>query len=128
MSGFGVHSAQMAGERSVSVGTARGVAPARAGRVNGEARRLRERETDILDDDEDGLRSLDSIGTRSSSDGLHKGSHNSLLSDDFGSHGGDEHHASVSVSVSTAMDQEGGREDYGRDKRDFLSRGGPLSL
>ncbi|XP_061111783.1 tensin-3-like isoform X2 [Conger conger] len=121
--GFGVESAETAGERAVSAGTGRGVASARAPRVNGEARRLRDRETDILDDDEDGLHSVDSIGTMSSSEGLHKGSHNSLLSDDFGSHGGDEHHASVSVSVSTAMDPEGGREDYRRDKRDFPSRG-----
>ncbi|XP_035286883.1 tensin-3 isoform X1 [Anguilla anguilla] len=131
--GFGVEGsersgAEMPGERSVSAGPARGVASARGARVNGEARRLRDRETDILDDDEDGLHSVDSIGTMSSSEGRHKGSHNSLLSDDFGSHGGDEHHASVSVSVSTAMDTNGGRDDYGRDKRDFLSRGAAIPV
>ncbi|XP_035027452.1 tensin-3 isoform X1 [Hippoglossus stenolepis] len=58
--------------------------------INGEAR-PRERETDILDDEVitgHDLHSVDSLGTLSSS--CHKSSQNSLLSDGFGSPGGDE--------------------------------------
>lgn len=58
--------------------------------VNGDAR-PRDRETDILDDEINtghDLRSVDSLGTLSSS--CHKGSQNSLLSDGFGSPGGEE--------------------------------------
>ncbi|CAN9502820.1 unnamed protein product [Ophioblennius macclurei] len=59
--------------------------------INGEAR-PRERETDILDDEVitgHDLHSVDSLGTLSSS--CHKSSQNSLLSDGFGSPGGEEH-------------------------------------
>ncbi|CAB1428781.1 unnamed protein product [Pleuronectes platessa] len=58
--------------------------------INGDAR-PRERETDILDDEVitgHDLHSVDSLGTLSSS--CHKSSQNSLLSDGFGSPGGDE--------------------------------------
>ncbi|KAM6918579.1 LOW QUALITY PROTEIN: tensin-3-like [Xenentodon cancila] len=59
--------------------------------INGDAR-PRERETDILDDEVitgHDLHSVDSLGTLSSS--CHKSSQNSLLSDGFGSPGGEEH-------------------------------------
>lgn len=59
--------------------------------INGDPR-PRERETDILDDEitaAHDLRSVDSLGTLSSS--CHKSSQNSLLSDGFGSPGGEEH-------------------------------------
>ncbi|XP_060939824.1 tensin-3-like isoform X2 [Limanda limanda] len=58
--------------------------------INGDAR-PRERETDILDDEVitgHDLHSVDSLGTLSSS--CHKSSQNSLLSDGFGSPGGEE--------------------------------------
>lgn len=58
--------------------------------MNGDPR-PRERETDILDDEitaAHDLRSVDSLGTLSSS--CHKSSQNSLLSDGFGSPGGEE--------------------------------------
>nr|XP_019962539.1 PREDICTED: tensin-3 [Paralichthys olivaceus] len=58
--------------------------------INGDAR-PQERETDILDDEVitgHDLHSVDSLGTLSSS--CHKSSQNSLLSDGFGSPGGDE--------------------------------------
>ncbi|XP_041752219.1 tensin-3-like isoform X2 [Coregonus clupeaformis] len=61
--------------------------------VNGDPRPPRERETDILDDEVllsgHDLLSVDSLGTLSSS--CHKSSQNSLLSDGFGSPGGEEH-------------------------------------
>ncbi|KAM4605705.1 tensin-3 [Polymixia lowei] len=59
--------------------------------INGDPR-PRERETDILDDEVmtgHDLHSVDSLGTLSSS--CHKSSQNSLLSDGFGSPGGEEH-------------------------------------
>lgn len=59
--------------------------------INGDAQ-PRERETDILDDEVitgHDLHSVDSLGTLSSS--CHKSSQNSLLSDGFGSPGGEEH-------------------------------------
>ncbi|XP_028987910.1 tensin-3-like [Betta splendens] len=58
--------------------------------INGDPR-PRERETDILDDEviaSHDLHSVDSLGTLSSS--CHKSSQNSLLSDGFGSPGGEE--------------------------------------
>lgn len=58
--------------------------------INGDPR-PRERETDILDDEVNtghDLHSVDSLGTLSSS--CHKSSQNSLLSDGFGSPGGEE--------------------------------------
>ncbi|XP_060900762.1 tensin-3-like [Labrus mixtus] len=58
--------------------------------INGDSR-PRERETDILDDEvitAHDLHSVDSLGTLSSS--CHKSSQNSLLSDGFGSPGGEE--------------------------------------
>ncbi|XP_077954698.1 tensin-3 isoform X3 [Gasterosteus aculeatus] len=67
------------------------IAPARV-HLNGEPR-PRERETDILDDEViagHDLQSVDSLGTLSSS--CHKSSQNSLLSDGFGSPGGEEQH------------------------------------
>ncbi|KAI1901340.1 hypothetical protein AGOR_G00033320 [Albula goreensis] len=151
LTGFGLENAaaetRRLGDRDMP--GAQGMGPARV-RVNGEVR-PRERETDILDDEEeeeeeeDGLmpphdlHSVDSIGTLSSSEGRGhfggvgggcagalKGSQNSLLSDDFGSHTGDNHsnhhqfHSHVSVSVVTDQEDYGGR-GHGAD---FLSRGG----
>ncbi|XP_037643796.1 tensin-3-like isoform X2 [Sebastes umbrosus] len=64
--------------------------------INGDPR-PRERETDILDDEVitgHDLHSVDSLGTLSSS--CHKSSQNSLLSDGFGSPGGEEQQQSQS--------------------------------
>lgn len=72
--------------------------------VNGDAAAPKDRETDILDDEVPGhdLRSVDSVGTLSSSEGHpaaalgpfagHQSSHNSLLSDGFGSSAGEDPH------------------------------------
>ncbi|KAG7455179.1 hypothetical protein MATL_G00253800 [Megalops atlanticus] len=81
--------------------------------INGEAG-PRERETDILDDEVSAhdLHSVDSIGTLSSSEdrhfGGHKGSQNSLLSDEFGSQAGEEQ------PVASPPDPGAGPEEYER--------------
>ncbi|KAM8850493.1 tensin-3-like isoform 2-T2 [Spinachia spinachia] len=66
------------------------IVPGHQVHINGDPR-PRERETDILDDEViagHDLQSVDSLGTLSSS--CHKSSQNSLLSDGFGSPGGEE--------------------------------------
>ncbi|KAJ8276851.1 hypothetical protein GJAV_G00068620 [Gymnothorax javanicus] len=111
-------------ERRTSAGGVGGrvlhVVPAQV-HVNGDVPGVQERETDILDDEvpSHDLRSVDSIGTLSSSEGpcsnapslgqfgYHKSSQNSLLSDGFGSHTGEESHAPL-----------GGPEDYDRSFRE----------
>lgn len=74
--------------------------------INGDPR-PRERETDILDDEITAghdLRSVDSLGTLSSS--CHKSSQNSLLSDGFGSPGGEEHQSQTQhYPVPHAMEE-----------------------
>ncbi|KAJ8279887.1 hypothetical protein COCON_G00069530 [Conger conger] len=101
--------------------------------VNGDAPGARERETDILDDEvpSHDLRSVDSIGTLSSSEGpcsnapslghfgYHKSSQNSLLSDGFGSHTGEEPHAAP-LGGDHGL---GGPEDYDRSFGEAKPRG-----
>ncbi|XP_072009226.1 tensin-3 isoform X2 [Engystomops pustulosus] len=83
--------------------------------VNGNAK-LKERETDILDDEmpNHDLHSVDSIGTLSSSEGqhsnnlgnfsCHKSSQNSLLSDGFFSNTGDEHSHNLVPDLGIGID------------------------
>ncbi|XP_071400782.1 tensin-3 [Centroberyx affinis] len=91
LSGFGLEDPcleEMA-DQGPRVGIQR-IVPAQV-HINGDPR-PRERETDILDDEVmtgHDLHSVDSLGTLSSS--CHKSSQNSLLSDGFGSPGGEEH-------------------------------------
>lgn len=90
LSGFGLEdpSLEDMDDRGPRVGMQH-VVPAQV-HINGDPR-PRERETDILDDEVitgHDLHSVDSLGTLSSS--CHKSSQNSLLSDGFGSPGGEE--------------------------------------
>uniref|UniRef100_A0A8C8VDS8 Tensin 3 n=1 Tax=Pelusios castaneus TaxID=367368 RepID=A0A8C8VDS8_9SAUR len=83
--------------------------------VNGETK-LKDRETDILDDEmpSHDLHSVDSIGTLSSSEGqpsahlgnfsCHKSSQNSLLSDGFGSNTGEDHHSALAPDLGIGVD------------------------
>ncbi|XP_069715821.1 tensin-3 isoform X2 [Phaenicophaeus curvirostris] len=83
--------------------------------VNGDTK-LKDRETDILDDEmpNHDLHSVDSIGTLSSSEGqhsthlgnfsYHKSSQNSLLSDGFGSNTGEEHHNAFASDLGIGVD------------------------
>lgn len=90
LSGFGLDDLSL--EEMDDQGTRVGIqqiVPAQV-HINGDSR-PRERETDILDDEVNtghDLHSVDSLGTLSSS--CHKSSQNSLLSDGFGSPGGEE--------------------------------------
>uniref|UniRef100_A0A8C7S512 Tensin 3 n=1 Tax=Oncorhynchus mykiss TaxID=8022 RepID=A0A8C7S512_ONCMY len=92
LSGFGLEEMSECGGGGPGVMTIQKRAPAQV-HGNGDLRPPRERETDILDDEVllsgHDLRSVDSLGTLSSS--CHKSSQNSLLSDGFGSPGGEEH-------------------------------------
>ncbi|KAM3605152.1 uncharacterized protein V6R79_021456 [Siganus canaliculatus] len=90
LSGFGLDdpSAEEMDDRGTRVGIQQ-IVPAQV-HINGDPR-PRERETDILDDEVNtghDLHSVDSLGTLSSS--CHKSSQNSLLSDGFGSPGGED--------------------------------------
>ncbi|NXF97312.1 TENS3 protein, partial [Eubucco bourcierii] len=92
----------------------RHVVPAQV-HVNGDSK-LKDRETDILDDEmpHHDLHSVDSIGTLSSSEGqhsahlgnfsCHKSSQNSLLSDGFGSNIGEEHHNAFAPDLGIGVD------------------------
>uniref|UniRef100_A0A8C2UCB5 Tensin 3 n=1 Tax=Coturnix japonica TaxID=93934 RepID=A0A8C2UCB5_COTJA len=83
--------------------------------VNGDTK-LKDRETDILDDEmpTHDLHSVDSIGTLSSSEGQHsthlgnlscpKSSQNSLLSDGFGSNTGEDHHNAIAPDLGIGVD------------------------
>ncbi|NXK50795.1 TENS3 protein, partial [Chauna torquata] len=83
--------------------------------VNGNTK-LKDRETDILDDEmpSHDLHSVDSIGTLSSSEGphsahlgnlsCHKSSQNSLLSDGFGSNTGEDHHSAIAPDLGIGVD------------------------
>ncbi|NWV84893.1 TENS3 protein, partial [Dasyornis broadbenti] len=78
--------------------------------------KMKDRETDILDDEmpNHDLHSVDSIGTLSSSEGqhsthlgnfsCHKSSQNSLLSDGFGSNAGEEHHNAFAADLGIGVD------------------------
>lgn len=80
--------------------------------------RPRQQETDILDDDVPAhdLRSVDSLGTLSSSDGPcgghHEGSQNSLLSEGFGSGAGEENAVAPAARPREARGVDGKRTCY----------------
>ncbi|KFP91971.1 Tensin-3, partial [Apaloderma vittatum] len=118
LSGFGLEDSisptrDMTDARSKYSGT-RHVVPAQV-HVNGDTK-LKDRETDILDDEmpNHDLHSVDSIGTLSSSEGqhsnrlgsfsCHKSSQNSLLSDGFGSNTGEEHHNAFAPDLGISVD------------------------
>ncbi|XP_074398095.1 tensin-3 isoform X8 [Zonotrichia albicollis] len=81
-----------------------------------EVTKMKDRETDILDDEmpNHDLHSVDSIGTLSSSEGqhsthlgnfsCHKSSQNSLFSDGFGSNAGEEHHNAFAADLGIGVD------------------------
>ncbi|XP_072454213.1 tensin-3 isoform X3 [Notamacropus eugenii] len=118
LSGFGLEDSvsspkDMTDVRSKYSGT-RHVVPAQV-HVNGDSK-LKDRETDILDDEmpNHDLHSVDSIGTLSSSEGqhsshlgnftCHKSSQNSLLSDGFGSNTGEDHHIALAPDLGISVD------------------------
>ncbi|XP_036594215.1 tensin-3 [Trichosurus vulpecula] len=118
LSGFGLEDSvsspkDMTDVRSKYSGT-RHVVPAQV-HVNGDSK-LKDRETDILDDEmpNHDLHSVDSIGTLSSSEGqhsshlgnftCHKSSQNSLLSDGFGSNTGEDHHITLAPDLGIGVD------------------------
>ncbi|KAM3929739.1 tensin-3 isoform 2-T2 [Leptodactylus fuscus] len=118
LSGFGVNNPtsslkDMTDAQNKYSGT-RHIVPAQI-HVNGNPK-LKERETDILDDEmpNHDLHSVDSIGTLSSSEGqhsnnfgnfsCHKSSQNSLLSDGFCSNTGDEHSHNVVPDLGISID------------------------
>ncbi|XP_042662609.1 tensin-3 isoform X4 [Tyto alba] len=118
LSGFGLEDSvsptkDMTDARSKYSGT-RHIVPAQV-HVNGDTK-LKDRETDILDDEmpNHDLHSVDSIGTLSSSEGqhsthlgnfsCHKSSQNSLLSDGFGSNAGEEHHNVFAPDLGIRVD------------------------
>ncbi|PKU39564.1 tensin-3 isoform x3 [Limosa lapponica baueri] len=118
LSGFGLEDSvnatkDMTDAQSKYSGT-RHIVPAQV-HVNGDAK-LKDRETDILDDEvpNHDLHSVDSIGTLSSSEGqhsthlgnfsCHKSSQNSLLSDGFGSNTGEEHHNAFAPDLGIGVD------------------------
>ncbi|XP_061852978.1 tensin-3 isoform X2 [Colius striatus] len=118
LSGFGLEdpvntNKDMTDARSKYSGT-RHIVPAQV-HVNGDTK-LKDRETDILDDEmpNHDLHSVDSIGTLSSSEGqhsahlgnfsCHKSSQNSLLSDGFGSNTGEEHHNAFAPDLGISVD------------------------
>ncbi|XP_073534449.1 tensin-3 isoform X2 [Phyllobates terribilis] len=118
LSGFGVNNPTSSQKDMTDVqnklsGT-RHIVPAQI-HVNGNSK-LKERETDILDDEmpNHDLHSVDSIGTLSSSEGqhsnnlgnfsCHKSSQNSLLSDGFCSNTGDEHGHNLVPDLGISID------------------------
>nr|XP_021524992.1 tensin-3 isoform X1 [Aotus nancymaae] len=124
LSGFGLEDSrsslkEMTDARSKYSGT-RHVVPAQV-HVNGDAA-LKDRETDILDDEmpHHDLHSVDSLGTLSSSEGpqsahlgpftCHKSSQNSLLSDGFGSNVGEDPQGTLVPDLGLGMDAPYERE------------------
>ncbi|NXK80979.1 TENS3 protein, partial [Amazona guildingii] len=118
LSGFGLEDSvnttkDMTDVRSKYSGTHH-IVPAQV-HMNGDTK-LKDRETDILDDEmpNHDLHSVDSIGTLSSSEGqhsahlgnfsCHKSSQNSLLSDGFGSNAGEEHHNVFASDLGIGVD------------------------
>ncbi|KAM9216843.1 tensin-3 [Dugong dugon] len=118
LSGFGLEESEnsfkdMTDDQSKYSGT-RHVVPAQV-HVNGDTK-LRDRETDILDDEmpNHDLHSVDSLGTLSSSEGqplahhgaftCHKSSQNSLLSDGFGSNTGEDPPGSLGPDLGMGVD------------------------
>ncbi|XP_041103811.1 tensin-3-like isoform X3 [Polyodon spathula] len=116
LSGFGLENLAPSKEMSGGnqLGGVQHIVPAQV-HINGEVK-LKDRETDILDDEmpNHDLHSVDSIGTLSSSEGqhsshlghfgFHKSSQNSLLSDGFGSNTGDDHHTPIAPDLGISVD------------------------
>ncbi|KAM6177951.1 tensin-3 [Rhynchocyon petersi] len=113
LSGFGLEESKgMTDAQSKYCGTHH-LVPAQV-HINGDAK-LRDRETDILDDEmpNHDLHSVDSFGTLSSSEGqpsghlstfiCHKSSQNSLLSDGFGSNAGEDTQDSLGPDLGTDL-------------------------
>nr|KAF6470469.1 tensin 3 [Molossus molossus] len=127
LSGFGLEDAgsplkEMTDARSKFSGT-RHVVPAQV-HVNGDAT-LKDRETDILDDEVPGhdLHSMGSIGTLSSSEGhpsahlgpfaCHQSSRNSLLSDGFGGSAGEDPHGALGPDLGLGTEPLYAQEAFG---------------
>ncbi|XP_036056289.1 tensin-3 isoform X2 [Onychomys torridus] len=124
LSGFGLEDSSSSHKDMTDVrrkysGT-RHVVPAQV-HVNGDTA-LKDRETDILDDEmpHHDLHSVDSLGTLSSSEGPQsahlgpftclKSSQNSLLSDGFGNGVGEDHHGALSPDLGLGVDSLYDRE------------------
>ncbi|XP_072220759.1 tensin-3-like isoform X1 [Leuresthes tenuis] len=121
LSGFGVEdpSLEEMDDQGPRVGIQQTV-PAKV-HINGD-NRPRERETDILDDEviaAHDLHSVDSLGTLSSS--CHKSSQNSLLSDGFGSPGGEEHQSQHHLHHAGPPPLEEYERSYAEARRACLS-------
>lgn len=127
LSGFGLEDSRsplkdMTDACSKISGT-RHIVPAQV-HVNGDAT-PKDRETDILDDEVPGhdLRSVGSVGTLSSSEGhpsaalgpfaSHQSSHNSLLSDGFGSSAGEDQHGAHVPDLGLGGEPLCAREAFG---------------
>nr|XP_053782964.1 tensin-3 isoform X3 [Desmodus rotundus] len=127
LSGFGLDDSgsplkDMTEARSQLSGT-RHVVPAQV-HANGDAA-PKDRETDILDDELPGhdLRSADSVGTLSSSEGppsapsgpfaCPQSSHNSLLSEGFGSSSGEDQHGALAPDLGLGVGPPCEREAFG---------------
>ncbi|XP_076974847.1 tensin-3 isoform X2 [Tamandua tetradactyla] len=104
----------------------RHVVPAQV-HVNGDTK-LKDRETDILDDEmpHHDLHSVDSLGTLSSSEGPtaplgtftgHQSSQNSLLSDGFGSHVGEDQHSTLVPDLGVGAEPQYERSFGNREPR-----------
>uniref|UniRef100_A0A8B9ZGV0 Tensin 3 n=1 Tax=Anas platyrhynchos TaxID=8839 RepID=A0A8B9ZGV0_ANAPL len=118
LSGFGLEDSVSNTKDMTDAGSkyngTRHIVPAQV-HVNGNTK-LKDRETDILDDEmpNHDLHSVDSIGTLSSSEGqqsthlgnlsCHKSSQNSLLSDGFGSNTGEDHHGVIAPDLGIGVD------------------------
>ncbi|RXM99488.1 Tensin-3, partial [Acipenser ruthenus] len=116
LSGFGLENPAPSKEMSGGnqLGGVQHIVPAQV-HISGEVK-LKDRETDILDDEmpNHDLHSVDSIGTLSSSEGqhynhlghfvFHKSSQNSLLSDGFGSNTGDDQHTPIAPDLGISVD------------------------
>ncbi|KAM9720240.1 tensin-3-like isoform 2-T2 [Menidia menidia] len=119
LSGFGLEdqSLEEMDDQGPRAGTQQ-IVPAQV-HINGD-NRPHERETDILDDEVitgHDLHSVDSLGTLSSS--CHKSSQNSLLSDGFGSPGGEEHQSQSQHHLHHTTSPP--LEDYAEARRACLS-------
>ncbi|XP_077470916.1 tensin-3 [Stigmatopora argus] len=123
LSGFGVEdpSLEEMEDPAPSVGIHQTV-PAQVHINGGPSRGPQERETDILDDEiitgGQDLQSVDSFGTLSSC--CHKSSQNSLLSDGFGSPGGEEQQSQTLLNHLTPSHMEDYQRHYAETRRGHI--------